>query len=284
MPIDFTRVAGTIDPDIMRRATVALVGCGGGRRKAELLAHTAVGRIILIDPDIVEGRNPATQGHRYADLGKLKVEATAEAIRAINPETEIVTLAMTWDEATAAHGEGIAKADCLIIATDSYHANRAARRWAIQHGIPAIDAQHYPGAACVEHVLTTPDIIARNGGCGTCHCKLRFDAFETGYITPKDIATNVFAAELSCVQTALIVTALLHHRAGSLLPIVGIAEAFNVHPFHLTRILPGFWAAPGEPFADAPADGQAFFSRGYALDTPIGWRCPDCGCSRSAAP
>ena len=284
MPIDFTRVAGTIDPDIMRRATVALVGCGGGRRKAELLAHTAIGRIILIDPDIVEGRNPATQGHRYADVGRLKVEATAEAVRAINPDTEVVPLAMTWDEALARHGDLLLTIAFLVIATDAFRVNRAARRWAIQHGIDAIDAQHYPGAACVEHVLTTADNIARNRGCGTCHTQRRLAAFEAGYAPPRDIPTNIFAAELSCVQTALIVTARLHQRAGSTLPIVGIAEAFQRHPFHLTRLLPGFWSAPGEPFADAPEDGQAFFSRGYALDTPIGWACPDCGCSLRAEP
>ena len=205
-------------------------------------------------------------------------------MRAINPDVEVVTFAMTWDEAVETYADLLTPVEVLIIATDSFHANRAARRFAIAHGIDAIDAQHYPGAACVEHVLTTPEIIANNGGCGTCHTKGRLDAFEAGFVPPKDIPTNIFAAELSCVQTALLVAARLHQRAGSTLPITGIAEAFERHPFQLTRILPGFWAGPGEPFADVPADGQAFFSRGYALDTPPGWVCPDCGCSRSAAP
>ena len=281
MAIDFTRVAGTIDPDIMRGRKLVLVGCGGGRRKPELAAHSGIGCVVVIDPDTVEARNPATQGHRHADVGRLKVEATAEAVKTINPDTEVVALAMTWDTAVAAHHAEIASADCIVIATDSFPVNRTVRRFAIAHGIDAIDAQHYPGAACVEHVVTWPDNIARNGGCATCHTKGRLDAFAAGFVPPKDIPTNILAAELSCVQTVAIVVSRLHQRAGSTLPIVGIAEAFQRHPFHLTRILPGFWAAPGEPFADVPEDGQAFFSRGYALDTPVGWLCPDCGCSRS---
>lgn len=283
MAIDFTRSAGTLKAELMRSASVAIVGCGGARRAAELLAHANVRRLLLCDHDYVEARNPATQGHRDADVGKHKVVAIAEAVAAINPDTEVIPLAMRWEEAVERHAELLRTVMFLLIATDSFAVNRAARRWAIKHGIDALDAQHYPGAACVEHVVTWPDVIARNGGCATCHTRRRLDAYEAGFVPPMDIPTNIFAAELCSVQSALIVAARLHQRAGSTLPIVGIAEAFQRHPFHLTRILPSFWAAPGEPFADAPADGQAFFSRGYALDTPPGWLCPDCGCSRSAA-
>lgn len=280
MAIDFTRSSRTIDPVIMENATVGLVGCGGGRRKAELLAHAGVGTAILIDHDRVEARNPATQGHGVSDIGALKVEATAAAIRRINPRTDVIALPLTWEEAVAKDRQRLMAIDSFMIATDDFHVNRAVRQFAIAQSIDAVDAQHYPGGACVEHVVTWGDVIARNGGCGTCHTKMRLDAFEADFVPPTDIPTNIFPAELSCVQTALIVVARLHQRAGSALPIVRIAEAFQRHPFHLTRILPDFWGAPGEPFADAPDDGQAFFSRGYALDTPVGWTCPDCGSCR----
>ena len=47
----------------------------------------------LVDFDVVETSNLASQGYLEEDLGKLKVEATAAQCRRINSDTEVVTVA-----------------------------------------------------------------------------------------------------------------------------------------------------------------------------------------------
>ncbi len=163
-----------------------------------------------------------------------------------------MALPVVWDEAIRGDAAAvIAGADLIALATDDYRANRAAMRWAMARGIDVVEAMIYPEGASVEHVVTWGSVLAAGGGCGTCHTKGRFDAFAAGDRPPADLPTHILAAELSCVHGALLIVSRLHQRAGSPLPIAGIARAFERHPFHLTRLLPSFWAAPGEPFADA---------------------------------
>jgi tRNA A37 threonylcarbamoyladenosine dehydratase len=72
-------------------ANVCVVGIGGvGSWAAEALARSAVGRITLIDLDHVAVSNVNRQLHALDEnLGKAKVTAMAERIRAINPRAEV---------------------------------------------------------------------------------------------------------------------------------------------------------------------------------------------------
>ena len=71
----------------LQQAHVCVVGIGGvGSWSAEALARTNVGRITLIDLDMVAESNTNRQIHALGDIyGKAKVDAMAERIRAINP-------------------------------------------------------------------------------------------------------------------------------------------------------------------------------------------------------
>lgn len=75
----------------LRNAHAVVVGIGGvGSWSAEALARTAVGRITLIDLDMVAESNANRQVHALDDLwGKPKVEAMAERILAINPSCAV---------------------------------------------------------------------------------------------------------------------------------------------------------------------------------------------------
>ncbi|MCG2579172.1 tRNA cyclic N6-threonylcarbamoyladenosine(37) synthase TcdA [Dechloromonas sp. XY25] len=85
------RLYGQDGAEALRSAHVCVVGIGGvGSWAAEALARTGVGRITLIDLDMVAESNTNRQIHALGDLyGKAKVEAMAERIHAINPECEI---------------------------------------------------------------------------------------------------------------------------------------------------------------------------------------------------
>lgn len=75
----------------LRAAHVAVVGIGGvGSWCAEALARTGVGRITLIDLDMVAESNTNRQIHALDDIwGKAKVDAMRERIVTINPDCQV---------------------------------------------------------------------------------------------------------------------------------------------------------------------------------------------------
>ena len=76
----------------LKSSSVLLVGTGGlGSPAALYLAAAGVGRIGLVDGDVVELTNLHRQTlHTTADLGRSKIESAAESIREINPNVDIV--------------------------------------------------------------------------------------------------------------------------------------------------------------------------------------------------
>jgi len=79
----------------LRAAHVAIVGIGGvGSWVAEALARTAVGQLTLIDLDDICVTNTNRQIHAYQEnIGRMKVEAMAERIKAINPNCQVNAVA-----------------------------------------------------------------------------------------------------------------------------------------------------------------------------------------------
>jgi hypothetical protein len=73
------------------RATVIGVGAIG-RQVALQLTAMGIPHLQLIDFDVVETSNLASQGYLEEDLGELKVEATASQCRRINSGIEIICL------------------------------------------------------------------------------------------------------------------------------------------------------------------------------------------------
>ncbi|CBG40575.1 thiamine biosynthesis protein ThiF [Helicobacter mustelae] len=86
--------------DKLKRASVAICGLGGlGSHIAIMLARSGVGKVHLIDFDIIEPSNLNRQSYMIEDLGKLKTKALQEQIKKINPfiSTQIHTLRITED-------------------------------------------------------------------------------------------------------------------------------------------------------------------------------------------
>jgi molybdopterin-synthase adenylyltransferase len=74
------------------RATVIGVGAIG-RQVALQLTAMGIPWLQLLDFDLVESSNIASQGYLEGDLGKLKVEATARMCQMINSSLDIITVA-----------------------------------------------------------------------------------------------------------------------------------------------------------------------------------------------
>lgn len=72
--------------DSLKKASVAICGLGGlGSHIAIMLARSGVGRLHIIDFDVVEPSNLNRQSYMVEDLGKFKSEALKEQIQKINP-------------------------------------------------------------------------------------------------------------------------------------------------------------------------------------------------------
>ncbi|MFS0727410.1 ThiF family adenylyltransferase [Paenibacillus sp. 1P07SE] len=101
----FSRTELAIGPEglaIMKGSTVAVLGIGGvGSIAAEALARTGVGRIILIDKDVVDITNINRQIHALTTtIGQPKADLMRDRIKLINPECDVVSLRMFYTEET----------------------------------------------------------------------------------------------------------------------------------------------------------------------------------------
>lgn len=83
---------GSMGMDKLSQSTVAVFGVGGvGSYTVEALIRTGLGRIILIDYDIIDITNINRQIHATRrTVGLSKVEAMKERILEINPDVDVV--------------------------------------------------------------------------------------------------------------------------------------------------------------------------------------------------
>lgn len=88
--------------NILKNSTVAVLGIGGvGSIAAEALARSGVGRIIMIDKDVVDITNINRQIHALlSTVGKPKAELMKNRIADINPECDAIALKMFYTEET----------------------------------------------------------------------------------------------------------------------------------------------------------------------------------------
>ncbi|NHM30434.1 tRNA threonylcarbamoyladenosine dehydratase [Neobacillus terrae] len=88
--------------EILKNSTVAVLGIGGvGSFAAEALARSGVGRLILIDKDVVDITNVNRQVIALlSTVGKPKADLMKERIADINPECDVIALKMFYTEET----------------------------------------------------------------------------------------------------------------------------------------------------------------------------------------
>jgi molybdopterin/thiamine biosynthesis adenylyltransferase len=155
----------------IRAATVAIVGCGAlGAAAADLLARAGVGRLRLIDRDIVEASNLQRQGlydEADAAAGRPKALAAARRIAAINGG---VVVEPVVGELTAANACDLL-AGCAVVCDGAdnfptrHLVNEASRRlgipwvWAACVGAYALSAPFPvdgPCLGCLQDVVPDP--------------------------------------------------------------------------------------------------------------------------------
>ncbi|AGK57031.1 UBA/THIF-type NAD/FAD binding protein [Hyphomicrobium denitrificans 1NES1] len=274
---DFSRHSGLLDHQLLTGSHVAVIGVGGAAGLANLLVRSGVGKLTLVDPDIVSATNPTTQNHDYTDLGRPKVEALATRLTDIDPSIIVETYHGTYESLPAAAHPSVWQSDMVLAMTDRFATQAAINRQALETHTDAVFAISYPDAVGVEITATFAEAVAAGSGCHRCHTKSRYDDYASGYQNPAVIGSHAVIAEYLNTLIALIVIGRLHQRAASDVAIGRVAEVFARTPCLISRLDPLFYAAPGEPFSDAPREMSLFTTKLWALDTPDTWICPDCG-------
>jgi bacteriocin biosynthesis cyclodehydratase domain-containing protein len=149
----------------LRAARVHVVGCGGlGTWAAASLACLGVGRLVLIDDDVVALSNLNRQVlFREADVGRPKVEVAAAVLRAFDPALEVECRRQRVGSIADA-ADAVAGADLVIDVAD--HPPHALARWinaaCVAAGVPHVTAGQAPP------LLRIGPLYAPGGPCLVC--------------------------------------------------------------------------------------------------------------------
>lgn len=102
----------------VKKATVGIAGLGGlGSNIAIMLARVGIGKLILVDFDVVEPSNLNRQQYFIRHIGMLKTDAIKELLKDINPYIEVVTKAAFIDEHNI--DEFFSETDIIVEAFDA---------------------------------------------------------------------------------------------------------------------------------------------------------------------
>lgn len=127
----------------LKNSHVVIIGAGGlGCPASETLARAGVGRIELIDDDVIEESNLQRQTlFLPTDVGQYKAQAAANALQAINAfiqvdyRTQRLTeaLAQTWFDTDNLP-------NLLLDCSDNFATRDLVNRISVRHGVPLLSA------------------------------------------------------------------------------------------------------------------------------------------------
>ncbi|HMS15900.1 MAG TPA: ThiF family adenylyltransferase, partial [Planctomycetota bacterium] len=119
-------------------STVTVVGCGAlGASQGELLARAGVGRIRLIDRDIVERSNLGRQAlYRESDALERRPKAVALAAHLREFNREIEVLPQVAHLAAANVDELLLGSDVILDGSDNFDVRYLINDWAVRESVP----------------------------------------------------------------------------------------------------------------------------------------------------
>lgn len=222
----------------LREARVAVLGVGGlGGRTAWELACCGVGELRLIDGDLVETSNLDRQiQYVEADLGRRKVEAMAERLRAFNSATTVeATFGRIESEAELA--EYIAGADVVIDAADwpaheiEFWCNAAC----FAAGIPYIAMSQLPPL-----VRVGPLYVPGMTGCYACQdirYRREYPLYDTAIAQRRAKSSPAPSLGPPCgVIGGLVAMDVVHHLTGLAEPAtLGVGYTFDLRTMEIER-------------------------------------------------
>jgi molybdopterin/thiamine biosynthesis adenylyltransferase len=146
----------------LRQASVLIIGAGGlGSPAAFYLAAAGVGTLGIVDPDKVELSNLQRQIlHATADIGRQKVDSAQAKLNDLNPDVEIKTYALRFEEDNAA--EIAADYQFVVDGSDNFETKFLVNDVCIRSGIA------FSHAGIVRLQGQTMTVLPRKSACYRC--------------------------------------------------------------------------------------------------------------------
>lgn len=122
----------------LQKATVMIVGCGAvGSFAVEALARTGVGKLIIIDSDVIEESNINRQIFATDTTIEMpKVDVARARIHDINPDILVTAIRTFFDDSTELN----VTPDFVIDAIDTVPSKIALYKWCVARNIPFISS------------------------------------------------------------------------------------------------------------------------------------------------
>lgn len=160
---EFSRVSMLIDINQLKNKTVAIVGIGGvGGYVAESLARSGVGKLILVDYDVVDETNINRQIIAlHSTIGKEKVSLMEERIHDICEDTQVVSYRIMYGEENR-YDIFSEKIDFLVDACDIVRSKQILITECLNRGIPFISSMG-TGNRLDPSKLTVTDLAKTEG-------------------------------------------------------------------------------------------------------------------------
>ncbi|CDE08148.1 putative uncharacterized protein [Bacillus sp. CAG:988] len=160
---EFSRVSMLIDINQLKNKTVAIVGIGGvGGYVAESLARSGVGKLILVDYDVVEETNINRQIIAlHSTIGKEKVSLMEERIHDICEDTQVVSYRIMYGEENR-YDIFSERFDFLVDACDIVRSKQILIIECLNRGIPFISSMG-TGNRLDPSKLTITDLAKTEG-------------------------------------------------------------------------------------------------------------------------
>ncbi len=127
----------------LRDRNALVVGIGGlGALTSELLCRSGIGRLAIIDYDVLEEANLNRLIYRTSQVGMPKVEALREYLGDANPDVEVVThpYDVTDGKGYDAFMKELGEADVVFGCVDTFHVRMFMNAKCVQAGRTIIDA------------------------------------------------------------------------------------------------------------------------------------------------
>jgi adenylyltransferase/sulfurtransferase len=131
----YSRQRTLVAQEKLKNASVLVVGVGGlGGFSSLNLALAGIGKIILLDPDVVEESNLNRQVlYREEDIGQKKVYVAAQRLQELNPHIQIIPVDGRIEDAEI--NENV---DIVVDGLDNMKSRLNAEKFALSIGVPYV--------------------------------------------------------------------------------------------------------------------------------------------------
>ena len=275
-----------VDPatiEALSGSSVVIFGLGSvGSFLAEQLARAGVGRIVGIDPDIVEPGNLSRTVYTDQDVGLSKAFALERRLREIDPGLDVAMLQAAHDQIGSENLRAMFKDATLVIAaTDDPRAQTLINRCAVAADTAALFIGLYRGAKGGEVVFSIPQAT----GCFTCATGgVRNVGGDADVLREVDYGTRRLSGEIALGSDIHHVTTAAVKIAVGLIALINGRRDSHAAQFILSAVLqeksavlfsmsPDFWSFP---YWMANASGQYAFQSVW-VSVPRNPDCDHCG-------